>query len=46
MTQFSLGVNNCFAVKRWPERWARVIGRDWGVKLCQFNLRPLFSIFP
>ena len=39
MTQFSLGVNNCFAVKRWPEpeRWARIIGRDWGVELCQFT---------
>ena len=39
MTQFRLGVNNCFAVKRHPEpgQRARMIGRDLDLRLCQFT---------
>ena len=35
-----LGVNNCFAVKRWPEpeQWIRLITDDLGLDCCQFSL--------
>lgn len=40
MTSFSLGINNCFAVKRWPEpdAWARLIHDDLGMRLVQHSL--------
>ena len=39
MTEFTLGMNTCFAVKRWPEpdEWARVIAEDFGLKTVQFS---------
>ena len=35
-----LGINNCFAVKRWPEpeQWIRLITQDLGLDCCQFSL--------
>jgi sugar phosphate isomerase/epimerase len=34
-----LGINNCFAVKRWPEPavWARIVGKNLGLDLVQFS---------
>jgi hypothetical protein len=48
MASIKLGVNNCFAVKRWPEpqAWAKIIGRDLEVGIAQFSydlLDPLTS---
>lgn len=39
MTEFILGMNTCFAVKRWPEaeEWARIIAEDFGLKTVQFS---------
>lgn len=39
MTRFSLGINNCFAVKRWPEpaAWAGVIANDLGLGIVQHS---------
>jgi sugar phosphate isomerase/epimerase len=39
MTEFTLGINNCFAVKRWPraQDWAPVVA-DLGVELVQHSL--------
>ena len=39
MTEFTLGMNTCFAVKRWPEpdEWARIIAEDFGLKTVQFS---------
>jgi len=39
MTEFTLGMNNCFAVKRWPEpdEWARIIAEEFGLKSVQFS---------
>jgi D-erythrulose 1-phosphate 3-epimerase len=40
MSSFTLGINNCFAVKRWPEpdAWARLIRDDLGISLVQHSL--------
>ena len=40
MTQFSLGVNNCFAVKRWPEPdvWAKIVRNELGLDVVQHSL--------
>jgi len=40
MTSYRLGVNTCFAVKRWPqpERWARLVRDDLGLDLVQHTL--------
>lgn len=40
MTNFSLGVNNCFAVKRWPEPdiWAALVKDELGLDLVQHSL--------
>jgi sugar phosphate isomerase/epimerase len=40
MTRFSLGVNNCFAVKRWPEPdvWAAIVKNELGLELVQHSL--------
>jgi sugar phosphate isomerase/epimerase len=37
--QIQLGVNTCFAVKRWPEpeRWIAIIVEDLGLRYCQFS---------
>lgn len=39
MTRFTLGINNCFAVKRWPEPdvWADVIANDLGLDVVQHS---------
>jgi hypothetical protein len=35
-----LGVNNCFAVKRWPEpeEWLRIVAEEFQVRYVQFSL--------
>jgi sugar phosphate isomerase/epimerase len=40
MTSFRLGVNTCFAVKRWPRPadWAPIVAGDLGVDLVQHSL--------
>jgi sugar phosphate isomerase/epimerase len=39
MPGLHLGINSCFAVKRWPEpeRWVSVIAEDLGLDCCQFS---------
>ena len=39
MATYRLGINTCFAVKRWPqpERWAALV-RDLGLDLVQHSL--------
>ena len=39
MTEFTLGINNCFAPKRWPEpeQWAKIIAEEFGLKSVQFS---------
>ncbi len=39
MTDFTLGINTCFAVKRWPEpeEWARIVSEEFGLKSVQFS---------
>ena len=39
MTEFILGTNLCFAVKRWPEpeEWARIVAEELGLKTVQFS---------
>jgi len=38
--KIQLGINNCFAVKRWPEpvAWARRVRETLGLRLVQFSL--------
>ena len=40
MTRYSLGVNNCFAVKRWPEPevWAAIVKNELELDLVQHSL--------
>jgi D-erythrulose 1-phosphate 3-epimerase len=40
VTTFRLGINTCFAVKRWPraEEWARIVADDLGLDLVQHSL--------
>ena len=39
MTRIKLGVNNCFAIKRWPEpeEWCRIVREIFGIKYVQFS---------
>ena len=39
MTEFTLGINTCFAPKRWPEpdEWAKIVAEDFGLKDVQFT---------
>jgi len=39
LTIFHLGMNNCFAVKRWPMPgdWAKICSKDLGVDIVQFS---------
>ena len=39
MTDFVLGMNTCFAVKRWPEpdEWARIVAEEFGLTTVQFS---------
>jgi hypothetical protein len=40
MTRFRLGINTCFAVKRWPEpeQWATIVRDELGLDLVQHSL--------
>jgi D-erythrulose 1-phosphate 3-epimerase len=40
MTAYRLGINTCFAVKRWPEpdRWAGIVSETLGLDLVQHSL--------
>ena len=40
MTAYRLGINTCFAVKRWPEpeRWAEIVAGELGLDLVQHSL--------
>lgn len=40
MTRYRLGINTCFAVKRWPEpgRWAAIVASELGLDLVQHSL--------
>jgi sugar phosphate isomerase/epimerase len=40
MPRLHLGINTCFAVKRWPEaeRWISIVKEDLGLDCCQFSL--------
>lgn len=40
MTEFRLGMNTYFAIKRWPEPevWLRMIKEDFGLDIAQFDL--------
>jgi sugar phosphate isomerase/epimerase len=40
MTSYRLGINTCFAVKRWPrpEEWARIAADELGLDLVQHSL--------
>ena len=40
MAKLELGINNYFAVKRWPEpeEWVRIIKKDLGLSIAQFDL--------
>lgn len=40
MTHFTLGINTCFAVKRWPEpeQWAAIVRGELGLGLVQHSL--------
>jgi len=39
MASVRLGINNCFAVKRWsePQAWANIVGRELEVGIVQFS---------
>ncbi|GAC1566328.1 MAG: TIM barrel protein [Ktedonobacteraceae bacterium] len=39
MSDLHLGINNCFAVKRWPEpeQWVRIVKHELGLDCCQFS---------
>ena len=39
MSRLHLGINTCFAVKRWPEpeQWIRIVKFDLGLDCCQFS---------
>jgi sugar phosphate isomerase/epimerase len=39
MSQLHLGINVCFAVKRWPEpdQWVRIVKDELGLDSCQFS---------
>jgi len=40
MAKITLGINNYFAVKRWPEpeEWVRIVAKDLGLSTAQFDL--------
>ncbi|HEU0000380.1 MAG TPA: TIM barrel protein [Ktedonobacteraceae bacterium] len=40
MSRLHLGINTCFAVKRWPEpeQWVRIVKDELGLDCCQFSL--------
>ncbi len=40
MARLHLGINTCFAVKRWPEpqQWLSIVKEELGLDCCQFSL--------
>src|SRR6266567_4439397 len=40
MPHLHLGINTCFAVKRWPEpeQWLTIVKKELGLNCCQFSL--------
>src|SRR5215469_3184045 len=40
MPHLHLGINTCFAVKRWPEpeQWLTIVQQELGLDCCQFSL--------
>src|SRR5260221_7409483 len=40
MPRLHLGINTCFAVKRWPEpeQWLAIVKNELGLHCCQFSL--------
>jgi sugar phosphate isomerase/epimerase len=40
MSRLHLGINTCFAVKRWPEpeQWVRIVKHELQLDCCQFSL--------
>lgn len=40
MPNMHLGINTCFAVKRWPEpqQWLTIVKKELGLSCCQFSL--------
>ena len=40
MPDLHLGINTCFAVKRWPEpeQWLTIVQEELGLNCCQFSL--------
>src|SRR5258708_12282270 len=40
MPRLHLGINTCFAVKRWPEpeQWLGIVKDELGLHCCQFSL--------
>src|SRR5260370_38204913 len=40
MPRLHLGINTCFAVKRWPEpeQWLNIVKNELGLNYCQFSL--------
>lgn len=48
MSKLNLGVNNCFAVKRWiePEVWASIVANDLGLASTQFSFDLLDPLTP
>ena len=40
MSRLHLGINTCFAVKRWPEpeQWIHIVKDELGLDCCQFSL--------
>ncbi len=48
MSRIHLGINTCFAVKRWPEpeQWVQIVKDELGLDCCQFSfdlIDPLFD---
>ena len=39
MAKIKLGINNCFAIKRWaePEEWIEIIKKELGLNIVQFS---------
>ncbi|HCJ35672.1 MAG TPA: xylose isomerase, partial [Ktedonobacter sp.] len=39
MARLHLGINTCFAVKRWPEpqQWLSIVKEELGLDCCQFS---------
>src|SRR5258708_15394480 len=48
MSRLHLGINTCFAVKRWPEpeQWLTIVKEELGLDYCQFSfdlIDPMFD---